>query len=293
MARIRSVHPDICVSDTLAGLDAELERTFVRLWTHCDDEGRCRDNPKLIKAALYPLHDDVTWERLDVELDCLDAKGLIVRYEVAGQRYLAVRSWGEYQHPQRAKASNIPPPEDGRPREPSPTPPSPGSEESRNGTRPVREPSRTGEGVGEGVGVGGEREIHTSSLLPALAVVPDAVSPPATRAPIDTVFTAWQDATGHHRARLDDKRRRLIQRALKTYPPDDLVDAVRGWRNSPFHAGQNESHRTYNDLSLLLRDAEHIERFRDLERHGPPPVQGREPRSFAALRRIASETEPA
>lgn len=291
MARIRSVHPDICVSDTLADLPAHLERTFVRLWTHCDDEGRCRDNPKLIKAALYPLHDDITWEILDVELDGLAAKGLVIRYEVAGEPYLAVRSWGEYQHPQRPKKSSIPAPDDGRPREPSPTPPTPSPEESRNGTRPVRDGSRTGEGVGEGEGVGGEK--HSSSSQPTLAVVPDQVSPPATRGPIDSVFTAWQEATGHRRARLDPKRRRIIQAALRAYPVDDVVDAVRGWRNSGFHTGQNDGRRVYNDLSLLLRDAEHIERFRDLERHGPPATTAREPKSYDVLRRIATETGPA
>jgi hypothetical protein len=71
MARIRSVHPDICISETMAVVSAELERTFVRLWTHCDDHGRCQDNVHLIKAGIYPLHLDVTPERLDEELDGL------------------------------------------------------------------------------------------------------------------------------------------------------------------------------------------------------------------------------
>lgn len=287
MPRIRSVHPDICVSDTLADLPAELERTFVRLWTHCDDEGRCKDSPKLIKAALYPLHDDMTWERLDGELDSLADKGLIVRYVAGRDRYLAVRSWGEYQHPQRPKASIIPPPEASSPTEPSPTSPPTTREESRNRTRHVRDESRTGEGVGEGEGVG--VVTTTSSSTPTLAIVPDDVSPPATRGPIDAVFTAWQQSTGHHRARLDDKRRRIITRALKDYPVDDVVDAVRGWRHSTFHTGRNDNKRTYNDLSLLLRDSEHIERFRDLERHGPERNAGARPKSFDAIGRVLGD----
>jgi hypothetical protein len=110
MARIRSVHPDICVSETMAVLPAELERTFVRLWTHCDDDGRCLDSPKLIKAAIYPLHDDVTAEKLNEELYELDAAGLVSRYMVGEKRYLQVLSWGEFQHPQRPKKSKFPPP---------------------------------------------------------------------------------------------------------------------------------------------------------------------------------------
>jgi hypothetical protein len=108
MGRIRSVHPDICVSEPMAGLPAELERTFIRLWTHCDDDGRCADSSKLIKAAIYPLHDEITFERLDYELDLLAEAGLIWRYEVRAKRYIEVCSWGEYQHPQRPRKSKIP-----------------------------------------------------------------------------------------------------------------------------------------------------------------------------------------
>lgn len=82
------------------------------------------------------------------------------------------------------------------------------------------------------------------------------------------IFQAWLDSTGRDetRTRLDDKRKRIIQKALDLYPAADLVAAVQGWKQSAFHRGENENRKTYNDLSLLLRDAEHIERFRDLHR---------------------------
>lgn len=112
MARIRSVHPDLCVSETMAAVSARAERTFVRLWTHCDDEGRCRDDSRLLRAALYPLHDDVAPADVDDDLDELAAEGvdLVVRYEVDGKRFVAVRSWGEFQHPQRPTKSKLPEP---------------------------------------------------------------------------------------------------------------------------------------------------------------------------------------
>ncbi len=108
MARIRSVHPDICLSEAMAALPAEIERTYVRLWTHCDDHGRCVDNVKLIKAAIYPLHDDMTCEVLDGHLDRLCEGRHLIGYEVEGRAYLQVREWGKYQHPQRARDSKIP-----------------------------------------------------------------------------------------------------------------------------------------------------------------------------------------
>ena len=87
--------------------------------------------------------------------------------------------------------------------------------------------------------------------------------------PIAVVFDAWRESTGKHRAQLDDKRCRKIKAALRAYPLPDVLDAVRGWANSPHHRGENEQGTVYNELTLLLRDAEHIEHFRDRWRAGP------------------------
>ena len=112
MPRIRSIHPDICISSTMAVLSAHLERTFTRLWTHCDDEGRCKDNPRLIKAAIYPLHDEQTFEVVDAELSQLELAGLLYRYkdEEEGQAYIQIRSWDQYQKPQKPTPSKHPAP---------------------------------------------------------------------------------------------------------------------------------------------------------------------------------------
>lgn len=145
MPRIRSVHPDICVSETMANLPANLERTFVRLWTHCDDEGRCEDRPRIIKAAIYPLHDEMTWQAVSDELDALADAGLLVRYEAEGRGYVQICGWDEYQHPQRPRPSEYPSPteENVTIREPSAKP-----------RVHVPDVHVSGEGVGEGVGDG-------------------------------------------------------------------------------------------------------------------------------------------
>ncbi len=286
MPRIRSVHPDLCESDTMAGLTPALERTFVRLWTHCDDEGRCEDRPRIIKAGIYPVHDDMTWQCIDAELTELHNANLLVRYEVDGKSYIAIRSWGEYQHPQRPRPSKYPAPPSA-----AETLPLPIADDSQDGTRHVRDASSTDQGlelgVGEGEGEGGG-ETHTSSSPASLALVPAPVSPAATaRADVHVVFDAWREATGKRKAQLDSKRRRRIELALREYPLDDVVDAVKGWRHSPFHAGRNDRAKAYNELDLLLRDAAHIEQFRDLERRLEEPTRAptREPKAYDAIRR--------
>lgn len=83
------------------------------------------------------------------------------------------------------------------------------------------------------------------------------------RGMVERIFAAWVKSTGREKCQLDAKRRKLITQALAGYPPEDVVAAVRGWEAFPHNRGENERKTVYNDLSLLLRDAEHIERFRD------------------------------
>lgn len=111
MPRIRSVHPEICEDDALAGVSAYAERTFVRLWTHLDDEGRARDDARLLAARLYPLQDSMTAERVEKDLCELAQAGLLQRYEVDGKRYLCAKpeAWARWQKPRRRVESKLPP----------------------------------------------------------------------------------------------------------------------------------------------------------------------------------------
>lgn len=109
MARIRSIKPEFFTSLTVASLPIETRLTFIGLWTHVDDEGRCVDDARLIKAAVWPLDDRLS---TDVELDLkrLSESSLILRYKVGERSYLAVRGWGEHQRINRPTKSKLPPP---------------------------------------------------------------------------------------------------------------------------------------------------------------------------------------
>lgn len=111
MPRIRSVHPDIVDDEVVAELSPYAFRTWVMLWTHLDDAGRGVDSPKLWAGKLYPLNDKMTEERVEKDLTELEERGLLVRYEVDGRRYLSakVSSWPKYQKPQHPTPSKLPP----------------------------------------------------------------------------------------------------------------------------------------------------------------------------------------
>jgi len=109
MARIRSIKPEFFTSLTVADLTPVQRLTFIGLWTHSDDEGRCVDDARLIKAAIWPL-DDRTTSDVEDDLKALSESSLILRYTLNRKHYLAVRGWAEHQKINRPTPSKLPPP---------------------------------------------------------------------------------------------------------------------------------------------------------------------------------------
>lgn len=113
MARIRSIKPEFFTSERMALLDHTDRLLFVGLWTHVDDEGRCIDNPVLIRNAVFPL-DDLSAERVQEGLRRLQELGRLERYTVAERRYLCITTWEEHQKISHPSKSKFPGPEQGQ-----------------------------------------------------------------------------------------------------------------------------------------------------------------------------------
>lgn len=109
MARMRTIKPEACTSESLAEVPRAVRWTFACLWTHCDDEGRAVRNTRLIKAAIYPLDDEMTPAMVGSDLEELERIGAVCFYEVDGKEYLHVPSWSQHQHPNRPVESKLPP----------------------------------------------------------------------------------------------------------------------------------------------------------------------------------------
>lgn len=76
------------------------------------------------------------------------------------------------------------------------------------------------------------------------------------------VFEYWKTTMNHPRAKFDNKRKRVISRALNFgYSLSDLKQAIDGCANTPYNMGKNDTGSVYDDIGLILRDADHIERF--------------------------------
>ncbi|MFE4328701.1 hypothetical protein ACFRQM_04380 [Streptomyces sp. NPDC056831] len=129
MARIRTIKPEFFTSLTIADLTPEQRLTFIGLWTHVDDEGRCVDDARLIKAAVWPL-DDRTAADVEGDLRALTESSLIARYTLTRKSYITVTGWSEHQRINRPTKSKYPAPDQG---ESAPAPvPTCGDDDSLN-----------------------------------------------------------------------------------------------------------------------------------------------------------------
>lgn len=96
--RIRTIKPDFWTSTDIAGLSEAEALLFVGLWNYAQDNGVGRDDPRLLKAALYPLRDDVGPGEVERRMMRLAAAGLIERYrDTHGMALFYIPKWDSHQ----------------------------------------------------------------------------------------------------------------------------------------------------------------------------------------------------
>jgi hypothetical protein len=101
---------------------------------------------------------------------------------------------------------------------------------------------------------------------------------------IGQIFDYWRQILNHPKSRLDEKRKQKIRaRLAEGFEVNDLKLAIEGCSKSPFHQGENNHSKVFDDIELICRDAAHVERFmsyaiRPPERNGKardPSGQGK------------------
>jgi hypothetical protein len=63
------------------------------------------------------------------------------------------------------------------------------------------------------------------------------------------------------RPALDDRRRLKVAAAIHDYGVTQCLTAIDGCARSDFHMGRNRLGKRYDDLELIFRDQDHVERF--------------------------------
>ncbi|RPK48350.1 hypothetical protein EES39_09360 [Streptomyces sp. ADI92-24] len=109
MARIRTIKPESFISESLAEVSVEAERTFFGLLTQADDHGRHRDNAAIVAGLLWPLRAEHTSVHVEDDLHQLATAGLVCRYTGCdGRRYLHIVTWSEHQKIDKPSQSRLP-----------------------------------------------------------------------------------------------------------------------------------------------------------------------------------------
>src|SRR5262245_32730207 len=99
--------------------------------------------------------------------------------------------------------------------------------------------------------------------------------------PFDELFDYWRDRLNHPRAKpTEDRKRKVRARLREGYSVEDLARAIDGCARSTWHTS-----RGFTDLTLICRDATHVDRFASWSDSGAP-IDERErfDRAWAELR---------
>src|ERR1700733_10079674 len=105
--RIRSFKPEIFQSEDITALTFPARWTFMGLIAYVDDAGRGRADPRLIKAAIYPIDDEITPTDISKWIDELEKRSLVCLYWVGEVGYLHVVNFARHQKINRPTPSKI------------------------------------------------------------------------------------------------------------------------------------------------------------------------------------------
>jgi hypothetical protein len=239
--RTRLIKPAFFTNEAIVSLLPETQLLFIGLWTIADREGRLEDRPLRIKMQIFPAANyDV-----DAMLSELEAADFVTRYEVNGNRYLAIPNFAKHQMPHPREAASVIPE------------PCKGIAEPRNSTASrVEALSSPSFPSGSSIPSGSSEEVQGNTPKPTI------VEPGSTR--VALVFEHWKSQLGHPDAKLTPKRRaKILARIKEGYTVEQLCAAVDGCAASAFHQGQTEKSdgRVYDDLELICRSGEKVEQF--------------------------------
>lgn len=208
MARIRTIKPHFFKSYDVTQLSYRARLTWIGLWTYCDDDGRGRDDARLIKGELWPLEDDVTWQDVEADLTELSRSAHVVRYTVENRNYLAIPTWKDHQVISRPTASRIPSPNGALIRDFS---------EFTDDSRSTHGVLTAGKGKGKGNGTG-NKEVEVQ--------VADATQ--LNDSLFELFWEVWPKRVGKADAR------RAWAKAVKKADPESIVSAATAYAASPY-----------------------------------------------------------
>lgn len=206
-------------------LSLQAEAWFWRVLVTVDDFGNGEADPELCRDATAGRRTNITKGQVGKWLDEMAGANLIEFYSVKGDRFLHVLKFEAWQPA------------------------------GKNGRRIKRFP-----GLDESEGIQGDPDVVSASDNDNEDDPDNKKTSRAAQA--RRVFAFWQEHLKHPKAILDKNRKSAIEGRLKDgYTEDDLINAVKGCKLTPYNMGDNREHRVYDDVELICRNAAHVDRF--------------------------------
>jgi hypothetical protein len=97
MARIRSIHPGLWTDEAFVCASPLARLLFIGIWNECDDRGSFDWSPVKLKMRVLPGDNSDTSELLAE----LIANSCVMKYEIDGKSYGAVRNFTRFQRPKK------------------------------------------------------------------------------------------------------------------------------------------------------------------------------------------------
>lgn len=254
MSRIRTIKPEFWVSEQIIACSPNARLLFIGMWNFVDDNGVHPTSYIRLKAEIFPA-DNCTAEEIKTWINELVHNGLIREYSIDDKSYWIITGWKQHQRIDKPTYRHPLPQSDLKKiGDNSTTTRRESNEPSSSTLNPLDELSTTEWKGMESNGMEKDIcEVETS---------PDVVADTDSLAGMNEIFQHWQTVMNHPRAKFDTKRQRAIKNSLKLgYSISDLKQAIDGCANNPFNMGQNDRQQVYDYITLIFRDAEHIERF--------------------------------
>lgn len=272
MARARNIKPSFFTNEQVSDNCPLGRLLFIGLWTMADYKGDLEWREKTLKIQLLPW-DDCSLKELAINLD---KSGLIRFYSDGNKIYLNIPNFEKHQNPhknEREKGSDIPAYSD----ELRQAIDLKGLTINRDKSGALAESSHSDPAESlilnpDSLNLNPESRISADASCSAVPAEQEfrlgdsaqeiSAKAKALSADVLRIFTHWQTRMNHPTAKLDDRRKRVIQNALKLgYSADDLIFAIDGCAKSPHHMGKNDNGTVYDSVELIFRSADKIDGF--------------------------------
>lgn len=223
--RIRTIKPEMWADERVGDLSHGARLLFVGLVTMADDEGRVRELPAAILGHVFP-YDGISTPKLGRWLSEVVATGMVVRYQVAGKRYLAFPHWTRHQKVDKPNESELP------------------------AAPEFVEQSPNGSVIDRGLIEDQSRSLRGGA---------DPIR--SDHGPVVALFDYWRERCEHPQA-LPTRERlaKIKQRRSEGYTDEQIRAAINGAARAAF---VNDAGKRFDDIELICRNGSKLESFID------------------------------